>query len=1689
MNHLRAALSGVLVFAASAWAGAPIRLNTGHLDTASPSVTAARQTDLAGEGRRLHLVQFNAPIQPDWVKAMTKLGIEIVDYIPDNAYLVYAEPAALRGLRTPGPALQSLRWEGAFLAADKVHPHARPRADKRSGIRAAVAETDLFAIQLVADPETNRETLDLIASLTTEPLKRDRTVKHYRNLIARLDRAVLDIVAAQPDVISITPYVQPRKRDERQGQIVAGNLSGSVPSGPGYLAWLNSMGFSQAQFTASGFVVNVTDSGIDDGSTTPNHFGLYTLGSNSLASRVVYNRLEGSPNSGSTLQGCDGHGTINAHIIGGYNDRTESTHRDSAGYRYGLGIAPFVRVGSSVIFDPDNFTYPDYSDLISRAYRDGARFSSDSWGADNYGGYDIDAQEYDALVRDAQPPGAAVSTAGNQEMTIIFAAGNSGPASGSVGSPGTAKNVITVGAAENVHSHNIASGGSSSTGNDGCTTPDSEANSANDIASFSSRGPCEDDRRKPEIVAPGTHITGGVAQRSPAPSVTSTGAAVSCFVASGVCALPGGGTAGNEENFFPIGQQFYSTSSGTSHSTPAVAGGAALLRQYFINQGRNAPSPAMVKAFLVNAARYMTGAYANDSLWSNNQGMGGMNLGTAFDGTARILHDQRAADTFTASGQSRSTSGVVADTGKPVRVTLAWTDAPGSTAGVASKNDLDLVVTVNGQTYRGNVFSGPTSVTGGSRDSLNNMESVFLPAGTAGAIVVNVEAANINSDGVPDQGPSLDQDYALVIYNVSEVQAPVIALETIDITAESCGAGNDSIDPDETVTVAVALRNVGTANATNVIATLIESNGITLASAPQNYGLLTALGPAVTNSFTFTADVTCGESFEVRFALAAGTNDLGTVSRAYQAGATDLSSTTNANPATVVINDDAAASPYPSPITISGMGDSLDKVTVTLHGLSHTYPEDLDVLLVGPQGQNVLLMAAVGEGNDLNAVTLTFDDDAAASLPVFSAITSGAYRPTDASLGAALPSPAPSGPYGTSLAVFEGTDPNGVWSLYVQDTYPGDLGALANGWSLSLQTGEILCCASNQPPILQSIGNRSVIVSNALAFAVTAIEPFDGDPITLTASNLPPGATFAATNGAGTFTWTNAQPVGVYTTAFHAADIDGVDSETVLITVGEPPPPEIDISGYTVLQFDSSQSFTLPPGTVIAAGGYLVLGRNASQAAFESFWGIALGDDVTYVNSEGAVPQLNGAETYELLDADDNTVDGPTAIAISSGQSVQRTDPSLDAGNASAWSSGSNSGATPGSGGVFTDSGKLVINEYADAANFIYEFVELYFDSSAGAAPPPGIPPVLLTIPDQATVQGAPLTFAVTAIATDGDPVTLTASNLPAGAVFGATNAQGTFTWSNPGPIGSYTPVFHAADDDGAVSQAVTVTVYDATGGGTESFSNLNAPGGSYGAGSYVGDNGITWSYTGARKPDSDWFIDGQSLGFGDSTRGPRTLTSQVLAGGIGALSIKYQRYFTASGTRGFDVYVVRNGITNLAGAVEDANNQTPDLATFPAVNLTGEVQILLVGDGQRQFLVDTLSWTGYAPADPDSDGDGIDDDFELALFPSLDTLSNTNDYDLDGLTDFEEFLAGTSPTNEFDVLRLIDEAVGGGVSALLRWSSVSGRVYAISEAASPTGIYQVTVGGIAADPPTNTYGRPFSGEGNRFYRIELESP
>ena len=172
----------------------------------------------------------------------------------------------------------------------------------------------------------------------------------------------------------------------------------------------------------------------------------------------------------------------------------------------------------------------------------------------------------------------------------------------------------------------------------------------------------------------------------------------------------------------------------------------------------------MAKAFLMNSAAYMAHR-RRGNLPSNSQGWeewtwARVRRNAAFD---RRSNDDARRDRADLPGAGSS------PTSQPFRVTLAYSDAPGPTTGRPSVNNLDLEVTINGQTFRGNVFSGANSTTGGVADPRNNAESVFLPAGTSGNFTVTVEAANIAGDGVPGNADTTDQDFALVIYNGTSV--------------------------------------------------------------------------------------------------------------------------------------------------------------------------------------------------------------------------------------------------------------------------------------------------------------------------------------------------------------------------------------------------------------------------------------------------------------------------------------------------------------------------------------------------------------------------------------------------------------------------------------------------------------------------------------------------------------------------------------------------------------------------------------------------------------------------------------------------------------------------------------------------------------------------------------------------------
>lgn len=168
------------------------------------------------------------------------------------------------------------------------------------------------------------------------------------------------------------------------------------------------------------------------------------------------------------------------------------------------------------------------------------------------------------------------------------------------------------------------------------------------------------------------------------------------------------------------------------------------------------------------------------------------------------------------------------------------------------------------------------------------------------------------------------------------------------------------------------------------------------------------------------------------------------------AAATTAAAETFNNNANISIPSLGTASPYPSAMVVSGLDVSITSVSVTFWDLSHTWPADIDALLVSPAGGTVMLMSDAGGDYAVDDIDVTFADGAPA-LPYNGQILSGTYAPQDYIPAVdELPAPAPGGAYGTSFASLTGTNPNGTWQLFIRDDNSDDMGSIGFGWSLTV---------------------------------------------------------------------------------------------------------------------------------------------------------------------------------------------------------------------------------------------------------------------------------------------------------------------------------------------------------------------------------------------------------------------------------------------------------------------------------------------------------------------------------------------------------------------------------------------------------------------------------------------------------------
>ena len=394
----------------------------------------------------------------------------------------------------------------------------------------------------------------------------------------------------------------------------------------------------------------------------------------------------------------------------------------------------------------------------------------------------------------------------------------------------------------------------------------------------------------------------------------------------------------------------------------------------------------------------------------------------------------------------------VADTAKPVRVTLAWTDPPPATVtGNAFVNDLDLEVSVGGRTYRGNWLAGGMSVPGGQADFRNNVENVVLPAGTGGRMSVKVVAKTLGGDGVPGNGKPLDQDFALVVSNAQEqLSSPVLVqgTATVDDTVDEQN-GDGYLEPGESFALRQRVRNTGTDVATGVSATLTGNGALSVTQASSAYPDITADSDQE-NTTAFEGALGSAAACGVD---ATGLLDVTSVEGGTQSVPVSIPTgragpaTTHSRTQTLAIPDDDAGGVVSTLfVPISGRIKDLD---VRINSIDHSFVGDLKVELVSPDNATtVRLIEHVGGpnngGDDL--VDTVFDDEAA------TAIGSGA---------SAAPYTGSFRPQGDQLARLDGKEQQGTWKLRVSDRYENDTGSLL-AWGLTIRTAQ--CDPDVNPP-------------------------------------------------------------------------------------------------------------------------------------------------------------------------------------------------------------------------------------------------------------------------------------------------------------------------------------------------------------------------------------------------------------------------------------------------------------------------------------------------------------------------------------------------------------------------------------------------------------------------------------------------
>ncbi|MCB9024696.1 MAG: S8 family serine peptidase [Bdellovibrionaceae bacterium] len=638
-----------------------------------------------------YILQFHNSPTPKNFEELKSQNVKWLAYLPDDALIVKLPNTLL----VKNIKLTQLRAAFPYMSEFKIHP--------------SLKKVNIF----------NKTQKKIISIKAFDDQKLPDIAKKIENIGGYVFEAqghYLDVYLALKDLQNVSQwegieFIQEKAEVEFMTMPFAADFAksnqGDYSDLSGYESGAKIMNFPEAWskgLHGEGQIVAMADTGLDSGdlSTVHRDFAALTHGyTYGLFSKSWYDPM--------------GHGT---HVAGSVVSSGLASGNQLKGGAYN---AKFIAQGMWSDKLKNLSIPPSFSKFLQPAYNDGARVHTNSWGnSRNLGSYDSMAKQVDEFMWE------------NPEMLIVFAAGNSGEDSdkdgrideGSISSPSTAKNCLTVGASENY----LLQGGiqrrvgdlAKGKWNTEPLASDKISDNENGIAVFSSRGPTQDGRLKPDVVAPGTNILSN------------------CSHVKDASPLWGNY---NED---------YCYSGGTSMSTPLTAGAATVVRQSLVEKGIANPSAAAVKAVLMNTAVDLypgqfgkVGKSRGQEILSPgpnfHQGYGRVDMGRAVADDVIVFDETQGLQ----QGQSKNFKVVIAPGAQAVKVHLVYTDRPAASA--ASKtlvNNLDMDVVLD---------SGAKQI---ANDSINNSEFVKLNVNGQKEMSIQVKATRVLDS---------HQAYALVV--------------------------------------------------------------------------------------------------------------------------------------------------------------------------------------------------------------------------------------------------------------------------------------------------------------------------------------------------------------------------------------------------------------------------------------------------------------------------------------------------------------------------------------------------------------------------------------------------------------------------------------------------------------------------------------------------------------------------------------------------------------------------------------------------------------------------------------------------------------------------------------------------------------------------------------------------------------